>query len=1780
MKKIIASVIFSLISFLGISQTTQTKGISYQAVIIDPNPIELPGEDISMQPYVSKDVWIRFGIYSGTSLQYEEIHKTKTDEFGLVNLVIGTGINTGKTSSIAYLNWDGATKNLVTNVSFDKGINYKEVSNQKLTYVPYSFYAESAGKLSGVLPIGQGGTGASNAIAARMNLGLGNLDNTSDADKPVSLATLSMLDGKESLINKSNNILTDSASNVKYPSVKAIKDYVDSHLSNSNLSNQSVISLSAQKLSTARTINGVPFDGTADITIPVGSTIFDADASTKGILKLSGDLSGTAESPSIAIGAVVSNKLADGSVSSTKIADGSVTDVKIASISGSKVNGNISGNAATATLATSASKLTIPRKINGVPFDGSSDITIATNSGNLTGTISISNGGTGANNVFDARTNLGLEIGKDVLAQRTFGTAANSATTDFISVLEKGSNNGVATLGVNGKIPSVQIPAISFQNVTVVNSDASMTAISGAVVGSIAIRTDNNNNYVLSALPASTLSNWIALATPLYVSTVNSYSGPNISLTTNDIPEGSNNKYFSDFKARNSISALAPLTYDVSTGVFSVTTASANSNGFLNASDYVKFNNKQSQLTAGIDYVSPTGNITGNAANVTGIVSINNGGTGANTAALARTNLGLGYLSIKSTILNADVDANASIDFSKLNISKSNITNLGIQEALTPGSGISIASGNISATGLTSNNLASNAAINNGQLANSSMTLGSTILSLGGTVTSVTGLNSLSATNITGNLIGNSSTATKLASPRRINGVSFDGSSDIYITSDVSTLSGTSLASNVVNSSLSTVGTITSGVWSGTVIGSNVGGAGNVNGILKSNGSGIVTAAIPGTDFQSPITLTTIGTGAATLSGTTLNIPTVSSNVNASTISGTVAVANGGTGVTSSTGNGSVALSNSPSFTGIPTAPTATAGTNTTQLATTEFVTSAISTANATISNLTGPIVSVGNTTSIASQTGSGTTFVMNNSPTLVTPILGVATVSSINNINLTAPLTSATLTIADGKTLTSNNSLTLVGTDATTMTFPSTNATLARTDAAQTFTGTQTFSSTIVGSISGNAATATSFTGNLSGDVSGTQSSTIVSKINGTSLAGLSTGLLKNTTSTGVPTIAIPGSDYLVPNSSISGATKTKITYDTKGLVISGIDATTADIAPSTNRNYVTDSQAGVISNTSGINTGDETTASIKTKLGISTLSGSNTGDQTITLSGDVTGTGTGTFSTTISNSAITYNKIQNITAGKLIGSISSIDAAPGAISIGTGLNLSNGTLSSSGGTVTNVLPITVSSSGNTFTSTVSNSSTIPAISLTMPLSSVSGTTAGLLSNSDYLLFSGKQNALTNPVTGTGTVNYLPKWTGSTTQGNSSIQDDGSIPNHVSIAYTTNPATNTLDVNGKGKFAGSLGVGITTSSPITTLHVNQIAGTTKGILISGDEEYTSGNGDASNGVRIALGVNRNGNRQLWIGDNSNYGSNTKGLFRYQTGSDNFVNLDATSGDGTRRILTILGTETSNIGIGYDGQSPTPSYYSGKLNSFVYNSDVIPNLILRRFGLEGDYLQNINTNNKIISGFNSEAYLYMSGATSGKVIIKPQSTTANYTLTLPNSAGTSGQILSTDGTGSLSWTNAGLALSGGTLSGKLSFSQVNDYNAIDFNRGVTPTFVGGISVSSSQVYYNQTSDYRLKQDFKDFNALKLIDSIKVYDYQWKSDMSRSFGVKAHELQNTIPYVVHGEKDAINSDGTIAPQSVDYSKLVPVLIKAIQELKLQNEILQTQISTIKKAKRMK
>jgi hypothetical protein len=124
---------------------------------------------------------------------------------------------------------------------------------------------------------------------------------------------------------------------------------------------------------------------------------------------------------------------------------------------------------------------------------------------------------------------------------------------------------------------------------------------------------------------------------------------------------------------------------------------------------------------------------------------------------------------------------------------------------------------------------------------------------------------------------------------------------------------------------------------------------------------------------------------------------------------------------------------------------------------------------------------------------------------------------------------------------------------------------------------------------------------------------------------------------------------NVMLENSAITGATKTKITYDSKGLVTAGADATTADIADSSNKRYVTDANLTVIGNTSGTNTGDETQSSILSKLGWFKT--------TITTNYNVTGTTSETIASstqlaTLSNGTIFKINTLRITKGAVAGS------------------------------------------------------------------------------------------------------------------------------------------------------------------------------------------------------------------------------------------------------------------------------------------------------------------------------------------------------------------------------------------------------------------------------------------------------------------------------------------------------------------------------------------------
>ena len=99
------------------------------------------------------------------------------------------------------------------------------------------------------------------------------------------------------------------------------------------------------------------------------------------------------------------------------------------------------------------------------------------------------------------------------------------------------------------------------------------------------------------------------------------------------------------------------------------------------------------------------------------------------------------------------------------------------------------------------------------------------------------------------------------------------------------------------------------------------------------------------------------------------------------------------------------------------------------------------------------------------------------------------------------------------------------------------------------------------------------------------------------------------------------------------------------------------------------------------------------------------------------------------------------------------------------------------------------------------------------------------------------------------------------------------------------------------------------------------------------------------------------------------------------------------------------------------------------------------------------------------------------------------------------------------------------------------------------------------------------SDYRLKEDKQDFDALEVVSSINAYDFAWKGTDQREFGFMAHEMQSVLPYLVTGKKDQVDENGQPVIQRVNYAKLTPILLKAIQQQQEMIEKLQQQISDL-------
>jgi len=265
------------------------------------------------------------------------------------------------------------------------------------------------------------------------------------------------------------------------------------------------------------------------------------------------------------------------------------------------------------------------------------------------------------------------------------------------------------------------------------------------------------------------------------------------------------------------------------------------------------------------------------------------------------------------------------------------------------------------------------------------------------------------------------------------------------------------------------------------------------------------------------------------------------------------------------------------------------------------------------------------------------------------------------------------------------------------------------------------------------------------------------------------------------------------------------------------------------------------------------------------------------------------------------------------------------------------------------------------------------------------------------------------------------------------------------------------------------------------------------------------------------------------------------------------------AGAGTNDRVTV--TSAGNVGIGTSSPAYRLEVNNSTGDSHMAAVGTAPSLQLMSANTSpanwGTIGMATTTNNFITGAVAGDLAITNRGTTAGNILFgfgtsEKMRLTSGGDLLLGITSSNPGQNNTTTGTRI-------------TSGGRFFFNNSGADNIIGANaNGIVVSWrrsgeeVGYVSLTTTTTTYNTGSDYRLKEDLKDFNSLNIISKIKMYDFKWKVNDERMHGVLAHELAEVLPYAVVGEKDGERMQG------VDYSKIVPVLVKAIQELKAEIE----------------
>ena len=436
-----------------------------------------------------------------------------------------------------------------------------------------------------------------------------------------------------------------------------------------------------------------------------------------------------------------------------------------------------------------------------------------------------------------------------------------------------------------------------------------------------------------------------------------------------------------------------------------------------------------------------------------------------------------------------------------------------------------------------------------------------------------------------------------------------------------------------------------------------------------------------------------------------------------------------------------------------------------------------------------------------------------------------------------------------------------------------------------------------------------------------------------------------------------------------------------------------------------------------------------------------------------------------------------------------------------------------------------------------------------TLSISQANSTTNGFLSSTDWNTFNNKQNALTNPVTGTGTTNTHAKFTGTSTIGNSMLSDDGTTLTssgatrsnlylraasnsfYSQLAFTngTNGGFGGISYNNSGQYmqfetnssewmrlgsTGNLLIGTTTDSGYKL----DVSGTGR---FNGGKSQLTLDGGASAGAGLLFNTSLSGSdrRNWFIGTEENVAGD------FVIKSSNAAGGNANSGTTRLAILSSgnvgIGTSSPSrrLSVASDGSSWITGVFGG-----VGGSDVV--VVGNLYGAT-------------IGGHNSSLTAWaplLINPDGGQVLINRTSNPAGSILALSNSGvtiyGTTGQ-----------------------------YRQLNQSGAVlGFFNGSNEA-----TLTSAGVWTN-ASDISIKKDIKEIvYGLNEVLQLKPKSYKMIEDDIEQIGFIAQDVEEILPELVSTSEKGM--------KGLSYGNLTAVLVKAIQEQQTLIQELSAKVSAL-------